>query len=190
VKRVRCAGCKELKIPSELTKLDLSEDIREVPYCQKCIAMFYGEAVARFLQAAAKGLRCSNCRCEIADGYTCTAYLTGRKEKPGLCQECKEVVTKDDLFKFAQSLVEPLFNELNRCGSNQGVAEALADAVRFQHRYLQGEAFTMLFKFFALYSKHEYDARNEWAVKIAGIWERCVGRSGNPACEECNKVFK
>lgn len=190
MKRVRCAGCKELKIPSELTKLDLSEDIREVPYCQKCIATFYGEAVARFLQAAAKGLRCSNCRCEITDGYTYTAYLTGRKEKPGLCQECKEVVTKDDLFKFAQSLVEPLFNELNRCGSNQGVAEALADAVRFQHRYLQGEAFTMLFKFFALYSKHEYDARNEWAVKIAGIWERCVGRSGNPACEECNKVFK
>jgi len=190
VKKVRCASCKELKLPGELVNLDLTADIREVPTCPACLGRLIGDAVASFLQAAAKGLRCSNCRCEIVDGYTCTAYLTGRKEKSGLCLNCKDEVTKDDLFKFAQSIIEPLFNELNRCGSSGGLALALSEAIRFQHRYLQGEFFGMLANLFKLYSTHMYDARNEWAVKIAGIWERCVGRGGDRACPECMKVFE
>lgn len=189
MKRVRCAGCKELKIPSELTKLDLSEDIREVPYCQKCIATFYGEAVARFLQAAAKGLHCSNCGAVGDDAGSNNAYLVGREVVHGVCNGCKSHLEDQSVRHFAKRIVDDLCNELNG-GDHGKLAAALADAMNRQHRYLQGEVFTMLFKFFALYSKHEHDARNEWAVKIAGIWERCVGRSGNPACEECNKVFK
>jgi len=187
-KRIKCTLCN--CGAQDPVYMDLGENIRGVPRCPGCHAKLAGESIEKFLQAAVKPIRCACCRGELADGYTYVAYLTGRKEKSGLCLNCKDEVTKDDLFKFAQSIIEPLFNELNRCGSSGGLALALSEAIRFQHRYLQGEFFGMLANLFKLYSTHMYDARNEWAVKLAGIWERCVGRGGDRACPECMKVFE
>lgn len=180
----KCSSCGKKKHVKNLHSRDGEELL-----CTECLRKLEAKAIGDFLRDVGKDT-CARCGAEGDHAGSNTAYLTGREEIHGLCNACKEQLVKDDLRAFAHKIIEPLFNELNRCGNNMGIALALADAIQYQHRYLQGEFFGMLVHLFKLYSVFQHDARNEWAVKIAGVWERCVGRFGNGMCPECNKIFK
>ena len=128
-------------------------------------------------------------RCGLSfEGSPYTAYLTGRGKETGLCKSCADQRMEEDCHEFADKIVGKIFDELNG-GDKKLLAKAFANAIGYRHRYLQGEFFTFLFGLFQLYAKQDFDARNEWAVKIAGVWERCVGRFGKKGCSECRKVF-
>jgi len=114
-------------------------------------------------------------RCHKEKESLGTAYLTGGGQVQNVCTECKATVQKRSLESFAREHVAGLCDALNG-GDGKEIGTALADAMNFQHRYLQGELFNMLWNFFREYRKHDFDARNEWAVKIAGKWDEQVGK--------------
>lgn len=186
----RCGECGKKKHVKNLKNYNEVLADHNRPLCPACAGTEAGEAISTFFRELAGRNRCSNCGNTGDNAGSNNAYLAGREVIHGVCDECKSHLEDQSLRDFAKRIIGDLCEEMNG-GDHTRVAAALADAIETEHRYLQGELFSMLFEFFALYSKHDYDARNEWAVKIAGVWERAVGRGdGQKDCPTCGKVFR
>jgi hypothetical protein len=97
-----------------------------------------------------------------------TAYGPDRQQVD-CCDVCREALEEEMLKEWAEKLAEALCHSLNG-GDSAALATAFFKAFTRQHRYLQGEFFTFLWKFFGNYRMADCDARNEHAVKTAGRW--------------------
>lgn len=118
-------------------------------------------------------MKCKKCRCDISvDSYT--AYLLDRGKMSGLCLKCKEETERADLDSMTQDVIDKLCHAANGHANPDKMAASILRAIQRQHRYLQNEFFIVLWKLFQEYSKLDesgYDARNEWAVKVAKRWD-------------------
>ena len=108
------------------------------------------------------------CCCKTIES-PCTAYLIDHKKEEGLCEECKEQIEREDQFDFAKDIIKKLCDYTNG-GEAKQLGEILAEACNCQHRQLQSYLFQAFHHLFVAYAKHDFDARNEWAVNQAKKW--------------------
>jgi hypothetical protein len=94
-----------------------------------------------------------------------------------VCRDCKEKYEQQQVYNKIQPLVEALCKELNG-GDKARVAQALCDAFNHEHRYLQSEAFSALWKFFGLYGTQDearfFDGRNQHCRTMTKKWYDAV----------------
>ncbi len=115
--------------------------------------------------------RCNGCG-QIKEDTGSTAYFIDRSKQEGVCLECKDRLTKEDIDTYTHAALEGCCNAVNG-GTPQDLAESLFRSIGRQHRYLQNEFFIALWQFFKLYGaqdENHQDARNAWAVKVAKRW--------------------
>lgn len=117
--------------------------------------------------------KCPRCHTEV-DETLYQARLTGGGVTMEVCTACRKEMQQGSLESFAKDHVQAICDAAN--GGAKEIGKAFADEMNRVHRYLQGEFFMMLWHFFREYRKHEFDARNEWAVKLAGKWDDQVGK--------------
>ena len=117
--------------------------------------------------------RCAHCAKESDDLHN-TAFFVDRTKLEGVCQECKKALEAEDLDEVTHAAFDSLCHVVNG-GSKKKLAESMMRTFYKQHRYLQGEFFMALAAFFKLYGEldaNHYDARNEFAVKMAQRWDK------------------
>lgn len=97
----------------------------------------------------------------------------GHDDPIDVCPECKQKWEIREVYNKIQPGIEAICRELNYTGSTENVVEAFRQALDREHRTLQSEFFTMLWKFFKIHGElpeNRCDARNAWTVKIAKKW--------------------
>jgi endogenous inhibitor of DNA gyrase (YacG/DUF329 family) len=118
--------------------------------------------------------KCPRCRKQV-DETLYSAHLIDRSKTEEMCTACRKEVEQGSLEAFAKKHIEALCDSVNG-GDAATIGKALAEAMNYQHRYLQNEFFMVLANFFRFYRHHDFDARNEWAVHIAGLWDEQMGK--------------
>jgi len=117
-------------------------------------------------------MKCKKCRAEVES--LCSAFMLDRSKIEGVCRPCADKLEEMDLDKLTLKCMDDLCHVVNG-GNASDLAESMFRAITRQHRYLQNEFFLSLHKLFEQYGaqdENHRDARNEWAVRAAGNWEK------------------